>query len=286
MTSTTITTYSYDARDRLTNVAAPGNTLAYVYDADGHRTRETANGIITNFVWDELSTYGDVILETDSNHVTLTRYVRDNARMLAQTRSASTQYYLLDGQNSTRALTNTSGVITDSYSYDAFGQLLDNQGSSTNRYLYAGQQFDSTTKLYSLRARIYAPASGRFVSRDKFSLNLQSPSEYNRYVYVANNPVRFYDPTGFTSTDYGGLLTSLVTPRNALYALTLHVGIACITPIWLHLYPITLIFRGPVEEREVFHGHLIQSHLFKRHLHGGRELNNFQAHRQKDLGVL
>ena len=86
--------------------------------------------------------------------------------MLAQTRGGATSYSLLDGQGSVRALTNGSGGITDQYTYDAFGNLQSSSGSTTNPYRYTGQQFDSLTGLYDLRARYYDPTVGRFTSRD------------------------------------------------------------------------------------------------------------------------
>jgi len=43
---------------------------------------------------------------------------------------------------------------------------LSHSGASDNPYLYTGQQFDALTGLYSLRARYYDPALGRFLSRD------------------------------------------------------------------------------------------------------------------------
>jgi len=197
MAGANITNYTYDARDRLTNVAAPGNTLAYVYDADGHRTRETANGTITNFVWDELSRYGDVILETNSSNVVQTRFVLGNGNLISQTVASTTSYFLPDVQGSNRALTNASGAIISgqTFDYSAFGDLV-STGTPNTDYLYTGQQFDASTGLYSLRARYYDPGVGRFNSRDTWAYNFQNPMEFNRYVYASGNPVRWSDSSG------------------------------------------------------------------------------------------
>ncbi len=52
------------------------------------------------------------------------------------------------------------------------------------------------SRLYSLRARYYAPGLGRFLSRDPFEGTLYGGRELNRYVYAANNPVNLADPSG------------------------------------------------------------------------------------------
>lgn len=158
-------------------------------------------------MWDEASPYGDVVLETNGSGSTLASYVLGGTQLISQTRGATTNYFLQDGQNSTRALTNSSGNVTDTYSYTAFGELQSQTGSTTNSYLYTGQQFDSLTGLYDLRARYYNPALGRFLSQDTYPYNFSNPVELNRYIYAANNPINLIDPTGNTALPEYSLLT-------------------------------------------------------------------------------
>ena len=163
-----ITNYTYDAANRLATVALPNSTsISYTYDADGHRVKQTAGSTVTKYLWDEASVYGDVVYEYDNSGTMLANYVLGGTGLISQTRSGTTNYYLQDGQGSTRGLTNsTTGAITDTYSYSAFGELFNQTGSTTNSYLYTGQQFDTATGLYDLRARYYNPALGRFLSQD------------------------------------------------------------------------------------------------------------------------
>jgi len=158
--------------------------------------QQTVGSSVTNYLWDEASTYGDVVQETDGNGVTQASYVLGDDELLAQTRSGTVSYYLYDGQNNVRLLTDANGAITDSYRYDAFGTALSSQGTTINPYRYTGQQLDSLTGLYDLRARYYDPTSGRFLSRDTASLDFSNPVELNRYTYVADNPINFADPSG------------------------------------------------------------------------------------------
>ena len=43
--------------------------------------------------------------------------------------------------------------LTDTYVYDAYGNLLKQTGDTDNDYLYTGEQYNETTGLYYLRAR-------------------------------------------------------------------------------------------------------------------------------------
>jgi RHS repeat-associated protein len=149
---------------------------------------------VTSYLWDETSLYGDVVYETTGS--VNTSYVLAGSKLISQSRNGSTSFYLQDGQDSTRTLTDDSGNVTDTYSYTAFGEIFSQSGTTENKYLYTGQQFDSLTGLYSLRARYFNPAVGRFLSQDSYAVNYNNPVELNRYVYAANRAVNASDPSG------------------------------------------------------------------------------------------
>ena len=198
-----VTTYSWDALDRLSDVTLPdGTALAYGYDADGRRVRQTVDGVETNYLWDETSLYGDAVLETDGSGAIQASYLLVRAELLSQTRGGDTSSYLADGLGSTRALADETGAVTDTYTYNAFGELAASSGTTENTYLFAGQQFDALTGQYYLRARYYQPALGRFLSRDPLEVQPFNPVEINRYVYARNQPINNVDPGGKLAIDY------------------------------------------------------------------------------------
>ena len=56
-------------------------------------------------------------------------------------------YYGYDGHGSVRFLTDQTGAVTDTYTYDAFGTLIGQAGATPNEYLFAGEQIDPNEAL-------------------------------------------------------------------------------------------------------------------------------------------
>lgn len=110
---------------------------------------------------------------------------------LRQTNGSATSYLLADHLGSTNGLTNSSGALTASNTYDSFG----NPTNSTfpSRYQFTGRELDSTTGLQYSRARFYDPKIGRFISEDPIGF---AGGDANLYGYVWNNPYKFTDPFG------------------------------------------------------------------------------------------
>ena len=103
-------------------------------------------------------------------------------------------YYHRDEQLSKAFITGGHGEIQNSYQYDAFGVQLEATEFLNNRIRYADQQYDDLTEQYYLRARYYNPVLGRFMQEDAYlgdGLNL--------YAYCRNNPVIYWDPSGYDS---------------------------------------------------------------------------------------
>jgi RHS repeat-associated protein len=125
------------------------------------------------------------------------------SRKIARSGEATTEknYYHLDHQNSTKAVTDETGKPVVQYVYRAFGEQLRRywDGNANNltgnemddaTYTYGGKELDDSTNLYYFNARYYDATTGRFINVDP----VQDGS--NWYVYCNNNPMNFTDPTG------------------------------------------------------------------------------------------
>ena len=105
-------------------------------------------------------------------------------------------YYHFDALGSTRMLTDESGHITDSYSYDAWGNLLTHDPNSISQpYQYVGQLGyythwqDVNLPMLQLGVRFYDQEVGRFGQRDQLST-------LNYYSYAGSRPLVMTDEWG------------------------------------------------------------------------------------------
>ena len=170
--------------------------MEYDYNAEGNRVRKTLDGtVIINYLVDTNRDYAQVLEERDGDGNLLVRYVYGHD-LISQTRDGITSFYHYDGLGSTRALSSSAGIITDEYTYDAFGLLLEQTGTTENAYRYRGEQFDEELGFYYLRARYMDPNVGRFVTMDEFAGNSHDPVTLHKYLYANANPVTYSDPSG------------------------------------------------------------------------------------------
>ena len=171
---------------------------SYGYDADGDRTSVSSANPTVNYVVDTSLPYASVVEEYNGTALAARYdYGDDLIRMdRGPVGSQVPSYYLYDGLGSTRQLVNTSGAVTDSYGYSAFGEIASRIGGTTNSFLFNAQQFDGASGDYYLRARYYNQSSGRFISQDPYGGSNNDPVSLHRYLYAANDPVDYYDLSG------------------------------------------------------------------------------------------
>jgi RHS repeat-associated protein len=192
-------TYSWDYEDRLKQASLSGGVVvSHSYDALGRRVQRTSTSSgTTRFIYDG----ADVIRETDGSGNTTADYLNgpgmDNK--LRQTVGGTASYFLTDHLGTTRYLTDASGSISSSVSYDSFGNV--NGSSAPTSYTFTGREQEAESGLMYYRARFYDSQNGRFVSEDPIYLN----GGLNLYSYVGGNPVNLSDPSGLYSISYRGV---------------------------------------------------------------------------------
>ena len=213
--------YRYDAEHRLIEAETPAGLLAYGYDADGVRVRSVAAGVVTTYLVDTNRPFAEVLEERDGTGALVADNVFGHA-LIRRRQAASRAYYHHDAQRSVRHLSDPGGLVADRYTYDAFGVLLDHAGSSTNPYLFAGEQLDGRLGQYYLRARYYDPRLGRFSTMDPVAAVPTEPRSLHRYAYAFNDPVNRRDPSGgfglaeaMISVSISGVLAQLAQPGVA-----------------------------------------------------------------------
>ena len=127
---------------------------SYSYNAFGTRIKKVTNGEEERYLVDEYTSYSRVLEEKNKNNNLTATYTYGH-ELISQNRATSVSFYNRDGLGSTTSLTNASQTVTDTYSYDAFGNLINSTGTTKNNYLFAGEEKDNTTGYYYLRARYF-----------------------------------------------------------------------------------------------------------------------------------
>ena len=191
--------FSYNSRHQQTRVETEtGNVQENRYDAEGLRFELLENGRRTSFVY-----HNGELLQEEGREEQGTSY-HLGAGMEAFRRGQELSYYHRDEQLSTALVTDGHRNVQNSYQYDAFGMSLGTTEKLNNRIRYTGQQYDDVTGQYYLRARYYNPVAGRFMQEDVYQ-----GDGLNLYAYCGNNPVVYYDPSGYY-TALGNLFTDSV----------------------------------------------------------------------------
>ena len=122
-----------------------------------------------------------------------------------------------------RLLIDSAGAVTDTYTYDAFGTLIERTGATPNEYLYAGERFDAETGMYQLRARYMRPDTGRFWSLDSYEGDSNDPKSLHKYLFGHANPVNEIDPSGHEGLIEVGTATAVNETLSAIAAIAVFI---------------------------------------------------------------
>ena len=182
------TTYQYDIYNRTRQVTTEnGDIIKNKYDPLGFRYKKEVNGETHNYIFDGWS----ITAETNKYSELKSREVRGYG--LVKKEIDNKQYYYHQNEHGDIThLTNIDEEIENSYQYDVFGNIREQQKNVENVFKYAGEQLNSETQQYYLRARFYNPVIARFTQEDVYR-----GDGLNLYVYVVNNPLLWTDPSGY-----------------------------------------------------------------------------------------
>jgi RHS repeat-associated protein len=198
--------YSYDAAGNVTGVTWTGGSRTLTWDAESRLKSTTSGASTVNYAYNGIGQrvaksgaataaylLGDDRIDAEVLSDGSATYAHGVAGLVSENRGGTTKVYHSDALNSVRALTNTSGTVTDSRSTDAFGNVTTTTGTTPTPFGFAGgfgYQQDSETGLMRLGHRMYDSSTGRFISRDPIR------DGYNWYVYCDNDPINAVDPQG------------------------------------------------------------------------------------------
>ncbi len=195
-----------------------GKTVEFKYDVNGMRYQKeiTENGVTENY---------DYIYSEDAK-LLATRYTKGSTNFTATfiyDSNGEPQGFLYNGnvlylylknlQGDIVGITNSSGTIVATYTYDAWGNftvsptasgfnsLLNNTLKKISPFAYRGYCYDFDLGLYYLQSRYYDPITQRFINADSTDYlgATETVLSYNLFAYCENDPVNFVDPSGYAN---------------------------------------------------------------------------------------
>lgn len=220
-----ITLYEYDSYNQLTKTITGNKTINYSYDSEGYRIQKTVKSINseTMEVTSQSTRYlysGDkAILETDGsgNETAVNIY---GTTLISRTDNGTKLYYIYNAHGDVTGLADSTGNLTATYRYDAFGNIVAKTGEVKNPFTYAGYRYDEESDLYYLNARYYDAKMARFLTADTYRGQLSDPLSLNLYTYCANNPILYFDPSGHVFTTWDNENVADLEDRRSILTAT------------------------------------------------------------------
>jgi RHS repeat-associated protein len=201
-------TAEYDAEDRMTSLEYTDSSSVvhrtdYQYSGDGFLAvvQKKENGALV----DEIRIVRDGLLavqERDGSNTVLREYIwglnlgGGIGGLLNLNQGGQNYAYLYDGKGNVEAVLDGSQAVVAAYRYGPFGKLLAKTGSLEQPFGFSTKRYDAQNGLIEYGFRRYAPAIGRWTTRDP----LGEAGGINLYAFVGNNPVNWVDPNGTSPT--------------------------------------------------------------------------------------
>ncbi len=235
VSGTVSASYSYDANGNETSgagrtltwtafnmpatIAQGSSTLAFSYDSEHSRIKQTAPEGTTLYM-QALGLLVEKFTASGTGLVQWNEYLFANGGEMVGVRyersdgSVYNRYFHKDHLGSIQTVTDDGGGAVERRAYDSWGKRRNLNGTDDTTGSLHSQ--DQTTRGYTgheeladvglvhMNGRVYDPLLARFTSADPFIQNAMNGQSYNRYSYVQNNPLGFTDPTGYFRI--GGLL--------------------------------------------------------------------------------
>jgi len=209
------TQYAYEVGGKLKQVTLPdSSTVTYAYDALGNRIRKLSSSLDIHYQYSQGACRREIHKDPATQNILRTITYHPWGMNILENQTSTDYYFITDFRGWVWGLTDDSGTIVESYSYDPFGRILAGSLLSHARFLSGAHegQWDAEVGLYYLGARYYDPSLGRFIQEDAVEGSADLPASQNRYIYCQNDPVALIDPTGYSPENTG--TPARFTPMN------------------------------------------------------------------------
>ena len=202
-------TVAYTSFDKVSKVKQGNDSICYAYGYDHQRVfMEEHVGNVTR----TKRYVGNCEYVTESDGTTSTAYwltyltgpTGVYAVVVTENGDDEIHYILKDNLGSWSTITNSSGIVEQRLSFDAWGNLRNPQtwsGNFTSTPMFdrgfTGHEHLYNFGLINMNGRMYDPVVSSFLSVDQYVQSPENAQGFNRYAYCMNNPLRYVDPSGW-----------------------------------------------------------------------------------------
>ena len=187
-------TLAYDAENQLLTSSGTLGSGTYTYDGHGLRVKKVSGNTTTVYIYSGPSLIAEYLNGAAPSSPT-NEYFYSGSNIVASIESGST-YYFHNDRHSLRMRTNSGGAIQDQRGTFPFGESWYSTVSGSE-WRFTNYQRDNESGNDYVWAREYVNRLGRFATGDPVELaQTAAPRKFNRYSYVANDPINQTDPTG------------------------------------------------------------------------------------------
>lgn len=191
LTSDGSLSYAWNARNQLSGLSG-STTAAFLYDGMGRRRAKTIAGASREFLHDNWNPVQELSGGVATANL-LTGLGIDEYLMRTE---STASLYLSDGLLNTIALTDATGAVQTTYTYEAFGAATASGSATSNPFTFTGRELDVGSLLH-FRLRAYDNRLRRFISEDP----LVVAGGTNLHLFVRNRPTGLFDPFGLKPSD-------------------------------------------------------------------------------------
>jgi RHS repeat-associated protein len=189
-----ITTYQYDGTGNLLGATLPNGThITYVLDGKGRRVGVKVGGVLVQgFLYDG----SRPVAQLNGNNQLVSQFVYATRANVPDymVKGAATYRIFSDHLGSPRLVIDISThQIAEHIDYDEFGNVLVDTNPGFQPFGFAGGLYDKTTELVHFGSREYAPAIGRWLTKDPI---LFAGGDTNLYEYTLADPINLTDSDG------------------------------------------------------------------------------------------
>lgn len=177
------TRFIYDGRGLLSLVRLPRGTVRYGWDGDRNMIFRQVGKEMNYYLQNPLAPPGFTLAEYDKMGKIQSTYLYGDTLLAQRRRNGQMRYFLEDGFNSIRHITDVKGNIVGQRDYSPFGKPTLIKGDTSLNFRMAGERLLPEIKSYFIGGRLYEPKIGRYLTPDVSSNSLLRFDSFNQYAH-------------------------------------------------------------------------------------------------------